>query len=261
MATKQQIEWLSQLAKLLEAPAMVVKEVVDVLDAPFTAEKGQAKPEPSENSPAAPGQKDRKADAKKGTDAAKAESKNTFHSGGGHIISLPPDATGKLPLVVIFWGNNGKDPVINGTPPSYFKKALVAYGPRNGTFAAVTALLAPLLKEKGIEISTISICGYSSGGQAAFANYGSATKAVGFIDPNVQKRNFSTFDAKAIYSINPNPDAWQFTGDPDPAYTVAQARIDAVDIVKKAGGFAETTKVGHAAYPKYFLSTFESKLI
>ncbi|HZR18988.1 MAG TPA: hypothetical protein VFE51_16995 [Verrucomicrobiae bacterium] len=188
---------------------------------------------------------------------------NRLHQSGNYVASLPADATGTLPLVVIFAGNTGKSVVIEGTPADYFTKAIVVFGERDGKFSDVSALLKPLLEQSGAKTGSVTICGYSSGGQAAFANYEHADKAVGLIDPNVQKKDFATFDSKTIYSFyDPNPDAWNFPADPaDPSYTVGQARIDAFELVKKAGGYAEKTKQGHAGYPKYFLSTFESKLI
>ena len=188
---------------------------------------------------------------------------NVLYGAGKYIVSLPVDTKGTFPLVVIFAGNTGKSVMVESTPPSYFAKALVVFGERDGKFADISSLLAPLLEENQIQIGSVTICGYSSGGQAAFANYEHADKAVGLIDPNVQKKDFSKFDSKTIYSFyDPNPESWNFPADPaDDKYTVGQARIDAFDLVKKAGGYAEKTKQSHEGYPKYFLSKFESKLL
>ena len=180
---------------------------------------------------------------------------------GSYVISIPPQSTGKVPLIVIFAGNTGKDVVIKATPPQYFKKAIVVFGERDGKFSAAEKLLGPLLAKRQAEIGSVSICGYSSGGQAAFANYDHADKAVGLIDPNVKKKDFAKFDSKTIYSFyHPNPEAWPWSAG-EPGYTIGQARIDAFDLVTKAGGFAEKTKQSHEGYPKYFLTAFESKLI
>ncbi len=77
-----------------------------------------------------------------------------------YVISIPPQATGKLPLLVIFAGNTGKDVVIKATPPQYFKKAIVVFGERNGKFSAAEKLLAPLLAKRQAEIGSVSICGF-----------------------------------------------------------------------------------------------------
>jgi hypothetical protein len=189
------------------------------------------------------------------------EQGNDLQTIGSYVISIPPGVTGKVPLVVIFAGDTGKEVVIKATPASYFTKAIVVFGDRNGKFAAAEKLFAPLLAKRKIEISATSICGYSSGGQAAFANYDQADKAVGLIDPNVKKKDFKKFDSKTIYSFyHPNPEAWPWSAG-EKGYTIGQARIDAFDLVIKAGGFAEKTKQSHEGYPKYFLAKFESKLI
>jgi hypothetical protein len=136
----------------------------------------------------------------------------------------------------------------------------VVFGERDGNFSGFQAALNDFLKENQTTIGSVSICGYSSGGQAAFANYGHATKAVGLIDPNIQTKNFHNFDGKTILSINGSTaDAWPWPADPqNKGYMIGQARLDSVDLVKKAGGYAEVTGQGHGGYPAYFLKKFEA---
>ena len=188
---------------------------------------------------------------------------NTEFQSGAYLISLPPNPAGKFPLLVEFAGDTKKTVMIAATPDSTFKNAIVVFGERNGTFGGLQSTLNEILKENQASFSSVSICGYSSGGQAAFANYGHATKAVGLIDPNIQAKDFGKFDGKAILSINGSTaDAWPWPADPQrKGYTIGQARLDAVDLVKKAGGFSETTSQGHGGYPAYFLKKFEGKLI
>jgi hypothetical protein len=188
---------------------------------------------------------------------------NTIHAIGSYFVSIPPGATGKFPLVVIFAGNTGKGVVIDAVAklPNYLTKAIVVIGERDGTLSVVKPKLTELLAQSQGEIASTSICGYSSGGQAAFANYGLADKKVGLIDPNVKKKDFKKFDSKTIYSFyHPNPESWPWSAGED-GYTIGQARIDAFDLVQKAGGFAEKTKQSHEGYPAYFLGKFESDLI
>jgi peptidoglycan hydrolase-like protein with peptidoglycan-binding domain len=188
---------------------------------------------------------------------------NTVLASGAYLISIPPNPAGMFPLLVLFAGNTKKAMMIAGTPESTFKNAIVVFGERNGSFSGFQSALNNFLKENQASIGSVSICGYSSGGQAAFANYGHATKAVGLIDPNIQAKDFGKFDGKTILSINGSTaDAWPWPADPQrKGYTIGQARLDSVDLVKKAGGYAETTSQGHGAYPAYFLKKFEGKLI
>jgi hypothetical protein len=231
----------------------VAEETLALLRAPasvFLASPGDAKSGPDDSAGQA-----------KGTPAPSA---GNLHTLGSYVVSIPPKATGKLPLVVIFAGNTGKDVVVQAVAalPNYVNKAIVVIGERNGSFPAVKTPLAGLLAQTQTEIASTSICGYSSGGQAAFANYGYADKRVGLIDPNVQKKDFSKFDSKTIYSFyDPNPEAWPWSAGGKDGYTIGQARIDAYDLVKKAGGTAEKTKQSHEGYPRYFLAKFESDLI
>jgi peptidoglycan hydrolase-like protein with peptidoglycan-binding domain len=188
---------------------------------------------------------------------------NTELDSGAYKFSIPPNPAGKFPLLVLFAGDTKKGVMIAATPESIYKSAIVVFGENNGTFAGFQSALDGFLKAHGASIGAISLCGYSSGGIAAFANYGKATKAVGLIDPNIRARNFDKFDGKTILSINGSTAAdWPWSADPGrPGYTIGQARLDSVDLVKKAGGFAEITNQGHGSYPAYFLKKFESKLV
>lgn len=186
---------------------------------------------------------------------------NTELDSGAYKFSIPPNPAGKFPLLVLFGGDNKKEKMIASTPESMYKSAILVFGENKGAFAGFQSALDDFLKAYQTSIGAISICGYSSGGQAAFANYGKATKAVGLIDPTIYPKDFGKFDGKAILSINGSSVAdWPYpTG--RKGYTVGNARMDSVALVTKAGGFVETTNVGHGAYPAYFLKKFENKLI
>jgi peptidoglycan hydrolase-like protein with peptidoglycan-binding domain len=189
--------------------------------------------------------------------------KNFLHTAGDYVISIPPNPAGKFPLLVLFAGDTKKSVMIDAAiaSPDYFKNAVLVFGERNGNFSGFQSNLNSLLKQYQTTISTTSVCGYSSGGQAAFSNYDQADKKVGLIDPNIKSRNFKKFNAKAILSINPRKDAWPWA-DPDREnYTIGDARIDAVDLVKKAGGYSEITSTSHDAYPTKFLKDFQGDLI
>jgi len=188
---------------------------------------------------------------------------NTEFASGAYLMSIPPNPAGKFPLLVLFAGDTKKAVMIAATPENTFKNAIVVFGERNGSFSGFQSALDAFLKENQTSIGSVSICGYSSGGQAAFANYGHATKAVGLIDPNIQAKDFGKFDGKTILSINGSTaDAWPWSADPKrKGYSIGQARLDSVDLVKKAGGYAEVTSQGHGGYPAYFLKKFEGKLI
>jgi len=189
--------------------------------------------------------------------------KNVIHVAGGYVISIPPNPAGKFPLVVLFAGDTKKGVMIDAAAasPDYFRDAILVFGERDGNFSGFQAQLNKLLKAYQTTIGSTSVCGYSSGGQAAFANYDQADHKVGLIDPNIKSRNFKKFDSKTILSINPRKDAWPWA-DPDrDHYTIGDARVDAVDLVKKAGGYSEITGTAHDVYPTKFLKDFRGKLI
>ena len=81
-----------------------------------------------------------------------------------------------------------------------------------------------------------------------------ASKAVGLIDPAVLEKDLSKLDSKAIFSCNGNN--WSKTkyGDIIAAQYEAEHHIN-------GGVYEKDTGVSHEAYPKYFLSKFESSLI
>src|SRR5215831_10018920 len=241
-------ETASALAKLVGSPASAFAKEFgkpEIAAADASADKKEAE------------QKSTKKQGKPGKHG------NVELDSAGYLISIPPNPAGKFPLLVLFAGDTKKAVMIAATPASTFKNAIVVFGERNGSFSGFQSTLNDFLKEYQTSIGSVSICGYSSGGQAAFANYGHATKAVGLIDPNIQAKDFAKFDGKSILSINGSTaDAWPWAADPQrKGYTIGQARLDAVDLVKKAGGYSETTNQGHGGYPAYFLKKFEGKLI
>ncbi len=192
---------------------------------------------------------------------------NKIYPIGAAWLSVPPNASGAMPLVVLFAGKGqAANALMKDCPDSYYQKAILIFAASNGSYSAAVAATNPILTQHSCSIGTISICGYSLGGQAAYRNYSNATKAVGLIDPTTYWSNLAVLDNKAVLSCRPA--IWTFGGNyggTDPKkkanYTAGDAQRDAVEIIKNKGGFAETTQVNHGAYPKYFLSNFESKLI
>jgi hypothetical protein len=184
-----------------------------------------------------------------------------FHSIANYVISIPPDAAGKkFPLVVLFAGNTKKGVMLAQTPASYYQKAILVFGERDGAFSAFESGLKKVLDQTQTGYTQISICGYSSGGQAAIRNYKKANHKVGLIDPTLYDSDLKTLDSKVILSIYPNPGAWKdvIKG----GESAADGRINGLNYVRQtAKGFAEETKTSHDKYPGVFLSSHESKLI
>jgi hypothetical protein len=184
-----------------------------------------------------------------------------YHSVSNYVISIPPDVAGKkFPLIVLFAGNTKKGVMLAQTPASYYQKAILVFGERDGAFSAFEAKLKKLLDENQTSFEKITICGYSSGGQAAIRNYNKANHKVGLIDPTLYDSDLKKLDSKVILSIYPNPGAWKdvIKG----GESAADGRINGVKYVRDvAKGFAEETKTSHDKYPGVFLAGHESKLI
>src|SRR5262249_6794534 len=178
---------------------------------------------------------------------------NVIHDEGKYRFSIPPNPGSAFPLVVLFAGTTHIPPVFAGTPESYFKNAILAFSEATGSFADAQNHLKPLLAATQTRIGSVSICGYSLGGIAAFRDYGHATKTVGLIDPTTHDSDIGKLDKKAIFSCN--PDNWT-----DPKYALIKAAQIEAGKSGKAGVY-ERTQIGHAAYPKYFLARFESSVV
>lgn len=189
---------------------------------------------------------------------------NSIIKKGDYVISIPPNALGSYPLMMLFSGLNQNAYTLQGQVPDvYYLKAIVVFSGPNGKFSAAQSLYQPILTEKGLGVASISICGYSLGGQAAFREYGHATKAVGLIDPTTYYGDLAKIDAKAIFSAYGNSTAWSWSGKKpgNDDYKCMHARQDGIKTALAKGGVGEDTKVGHGVYPQYFLSKFRSKLI
>lgn len=184
---------------------------------------------------------------------------------GDYRLSIPPNASGTYPFLLIFAGMNQKsDALIKDLPASYLSKAIVVFSTEAGSFSNATQLMSPILAANGgISTGSVSICGFSRGGQTLFKNLGNVTKTAGFIDPTTYHKNLAQLDSKAVYLANPS--IWSFGGGhPTKSakeYTAGQAQRDAVTVVASKGGVSEIKNGNHLAMPAYFFGKYESKLI
>lgn len=188
---------------------------------------------------------------------------NTVVKKGNFFISLPPGGAGSYPLVMLFAGKGqASNALMPHTPDSYFKEAILVFAASSDNFSPAKTAFDPLLAEKGMTAKSITICGYSLGGQAAFRNYSHATKAVGFIDPTTYYKDLAIIDSKAVFSTFPNM-GWNWSAKKPnaPEYLAMHAMRDGAKLAAERGGVGEETKIGHDKYPKYFLAKFKSKLL
>jgi len=190
---------------------------------------------------------------------------NVIHVAGGYWLSLPPSPAGSFPLLMLFGGKgHAADDMMKDTPASYFQKAILIFSVSLGKFPDARARFKAVLERSGSRIGCVSLAGWSLGGQGGMQNYGHATKTVGLMDPTLYYPDLAKLDSKAVLSINPRPSAWGWSGKhpTNKAYTCSDARIEALEVANKKGGFAEPpTGISHGSYPGYFLKKFEARLI
>jgi len=180
---------------------------------------------------------------------------NLEYKSGAYVISIPPNPANTFTLVLVFGGLTHIPPVYEAAMAlsDYVKNAILVFSEPGGSFSAAQPQLKPLLAQTQTRIGAISVCGYSLGGQAAYRDYGHATKAVGLIDPTTYHGDLAKLDNKAIFSHN--PDNWS-----EPKYASIVAAQNEAGTLGTAGVY-EKTSVRHGAYPKYFLDKFAGKLL
>lgn len=239
------------LAKLMGPAAASFAKAFGELETDDQSKAGGKEPSPAPSGGKAAGEK-----GKHG---------NTIHAGGGYWLSLPPSPTGSWPLLMLFGGKgHGSRDLMAATPASYYQRAILIFAVSLGKFAEAKARFKAVLDQNGAQVGSVSLAGWSLGGQGAMTNYGHATKAVGLMDPTMYYPDLAKLDGKAVISINPRPSAWNWSGrhPSNKNYTCSDARIEALTVAQEKGGFAEPpTKVEHGSYPSYFLKQFEGRLI
>jgi hypothetical protein len=154
---------------------------------------------------------------------------------------------------VLFAGDTGKKVMQEQTPEGYYKKAILVFGEYNGSFSAFEPGLKELLANSRTTYKQISVCGYSSGGQAALRNYNKANHRVGLIDPTILESDLKKLDAKAILSVSEIPGNWHAA--------VAAGRKAALRKGSSKAGIVEKTRIPHGKYPGEFLRAHEGNLI
>lgn len=194
---------------------------------------------------------------------------NSITKSGAYVVSVPPNASGALPLLLLFSGlNQDASSLLAEVPDVYYLKAIMVFSAHQGSFSGAQGVFQPILTAKALTVASVSICGFSLGGQAAFRNYSHATKAVGLMDPTTYYGDLKKIDGKAVFvAKTKNGKAlaygWDWSGNKpgDPKYTCQQARADGIDTAKTKGGVGEEASMEHGKFPKYVLSKYKSKFI
>ncbi len=181
---------------------------------------------------------------------------NRLFRTNGHIASIPQGATGNLPLVVLFGGASYANPewMLKQTPNSYLSRALVYIVPQRTGYGNAQAAFRAFFASKSIGIGSISICGFSGGGQDVQFASGSF-KVKGLMDPyTVPAWVNRNLGSSVIMEYN----AYNWGG---PYLSTRKALPQLANSVRKNGGTARQVSVSHANFPSYFLKKYASKML
>lgn len=175
---------------------------------------------------------------------------------GAHIASVPNGASGALHLLLIFGGADYANPtwMVSQVPASYHEKVLIYVVPQRTGFAGARAAYTAFFKTKGVQVATVSICGFSGGGQdVQFASGNIKIKALidPYVVPDWVNRNLGS---NVIMEHNPNN--W---GGPYASTRTALPKL--ARTITRNGGYAKQVAVSHKGFPAYFFKKFASKLL
>lgn len=179
-----------------------------------------------------------------------------FRLQNGHIASIPNGASGALHLVVLFGGASYANPewMLSQTPVVYHQKALIYIVPQGTGFAGAKAAYTNFFQKNGLAVGTVSICGFSGGGQdVQFASGRFEVK--GLIDPYTLPDWVNRSLGKNVI-MEYNANNW---GGPYLSTRNALPRLAAS--VRRQGGSAASVSVIHKGFPMYFLNKFANKIL
>lgn len=176
---------------------------------------------------------------------------------GNHIASIPSGASGSMHLVVLFGGAAYATPkwMMSETPSEYFSRALVYIVPQRTGIAGARTAYTPFFQGKGITVSSVSICGFSGGGQD-IQQAGGSFKVKGLIDPFTTSGMINGFSAGSNVIMEYNTYNWG-----NPYWETKRTLPTLAAKVKNSGGHAEQVSVAHAGFPAHFLKKFANKIL
>ena len=180
-----------------------------------------------------------------------------IYKNGAHWASIPDGASGTLHVVLLFGGAlyANADWMMRQVPAAYHKQALIYTVEQRTGFSSAQGAFLSFFGERGLQVGSTSICGFSGGGpDVQFAN--GSFKARGLIDPYINPgQSYSgNIDGSTImeyYTLN-------WGGNLSFVRTLLP---QLAEHVRSKGGKASSQTVAHENFPAHFLKKYQSSIL
>jgi hypothetical protein len=189
----------------------------------------------------------------------------TYHH-GNLLINLPEANPSRwsYPAIIVYGGSDYATPEFmwQKTPEQLLQKAIIAYSPcrhLGGERAEqIQYQLEWFVRQRGLSLSSLSLCGFSSGGPDAMTSNPQRYKAIGLIDPVPVARHQVEYHSNMILSFR------RLNWVNSEYYGKAvgyQPFEELIRQIRRAGGLVEEREVEHRNYVTYFFNTFGHKFL
>lgn len=169
----------------------------------------------------------------------------------GVIVSLPATNFPNNELVIIWGGISYATPswIYTQIPKQALYKYVIVIAPYNLPLSALEGVYKPFL-EKKVNVSSVSIIGFSAGGLQVQNAYSDKYKLVGLVDPST-RANFLQLPFGSNTKMVYNERNWGGN-----LQTIKELLPKLAKTVSDKGGLSERLDLKHADIPKHFFEKF-----
>lgn len=170
----------------------------------------------------------------------------------GVIVSLPATNFPNNELVIIWGGISYATPswIYTQIPKQALYKYVIVIAPYNLPLSALEGVYKPFLEQKKVNVSSVSIIGFSAGGLQVQNAYSDKYKLVGLVDPST-RANFLQLPFGSNTKMVYNERNWGGN-----LQTIKELLPKLAKTVSDKGGLSERLDLKHADIPKHFFEKF-----
>lgn len=166
-----------------------------------------------------------------------------------YVVSKP-NGKESVNVVIVYGGINYANPewMFKQVPKEVLLRNLMFIAPYTTSATQVSKDLDAYLSKNNLEKKSLSVIGFSAGGNNAQSSYSDKLRFFGLIDPSTKEQWLSINFGKNAHMVYNNSNWGSY-----PSIKSIQPKI--ASKIDKAGGMVESVDMSHKDIPKYFFNS------
>ena len=170
-------------------------------------------------------------------------------------IVTTPNGKKSVNVVIVYGGINYANPkwMFEQMPKEILLRNLIFIAPYTNSASKVNTDLNSYLKDNNLTKKSLSVIGFSAGGNNAQSSYSDNLRFFGLIDPSTKEEWLNIKFGKNSHMIYNNSNWGSY-----PSIKSIQPKI--ASKIDNAGGKVESVAMSHANIPKYFFNSYANSI-